>query len=115
MPNLKTITLKRNSNTSATYHVFENIKLRQINLNNLEDVQRPDTYANSTALYFFYNVTGLTTLSLPKLEKINSNSTYHFINMPDLIELDLPNFAGHVTNGFNNLPNLERLNIPKLT
>jgi hypothetical protein len=35
--------------------------------------------------------------------------------MPDLIELDLPNFVGHFNNGFYNLPNLERLNIPKLT
>lgn len=115
MPNLKTITLKRSANVASTFHAFENIKLRQINLNNLENVQRPDTYSNSTALYFFYNVTGLTTLSLPKLERFESNSTYHFVNMPDLIELDLPNFVGHVTNGFNNLPNLERLNIPKLT
>jgi hypothetical protein len=67
MPNLKTITLTRNSNTLATFHVFENIKLRQINLNNLENVQKPDTYTSSVYFYFFYNVTELTTLSLPKL------------------------------------------------
>lgn len=121
IPNATSINLSRYSSSSGYVYLFYDSFIKQVNLDNLTQINYGDTVSYSIDLYFFNHVAALKTLSIPKLTDILSSKTFNtygggaFCNMPDLVELNLPNLVNCNTKEmFRNLPNLEQLNVPKL-